>query len=398
MASVCMYFHVHQPYRVRKYKIFDIGSNSSYFDDSIDGRQSNIAVIKKVAQKCYLPTNALLLHLLEKYPEFHVSFSITGVILDQFMEYAPEVLISFQKLVKTGKVEIIGETYHHSLSFLFSKDEFKNQIKEHEKKIQIIFDTTPKVFRNTELIYNNDLANYISELGYTGILAEGADRILDWRSPNFIYNPPGNEKISILLKNYKLSDDIAFRFGEKSWSQWPLTAPKFAKWVNNINGNGNLVNLFMDYETFGEHQWESTGIFNFLESLPGEILSYKDNDFVTPSMAIKKYKSVGELDVPDFTSWADTERDLSAWMSNDIQKEASLKLYALRDKVIKSKDKKLINDWKKLTTSDHVYYMCTKWFNDGDVHKYFNPYDSPYEAFLYFMRVLSDLNRRVELI
>ncbi|QQG47544.1 MAG: glycoside hydrolase family 57 protein [Candidatus Woesebacteria bacterium] len=396
MASVCFYFQVHQPRRIKKYRIYDIGKNSSYFDDKSESNLNNRKIIKKVSEKCYLPTNKLILKLLKKYPKFCVSYSLSGVFLEQLEEYSKPTLKSFQKLVDTGRVELLSETYYHSLSFLYSRSEFVSQIELHKKKIKELFGVTPTVFRNTELIYNDDLGRFIEKIGYKGIITEGADHVLDWRSPNFVYKAAGSKDLKVLLKNYKLSDDIAFRFSSRSWSEWPLTSEKFAQWVSSINGNGQVVNLFMDYETFGEHQWEDTGIFKFLENLPSEILKHPDNDFVTPTDAIKRYKPIGDLSCPNFISWADVERDLSAWMSNDIQKDALRRVYELEKKVFLTNNAKLIEDWRRLTTSDHFYYMCTKWFNDGDVHKYFNPYDSPYDAFIYFMRVLTDLETRIE--
>lgn len=395
MSSVCFYFHVHQPRRVRKYRHFDIGNVEDYFNDDSDTSLNNEFIIKKVSQKCYLPTNKILLDLLNKHPEFRVSFSITGIIIEQFEEYAPETLESFIKLVDTGRVEIITETYYHSLSFLYSPKEFNKQISLQNRKIKEIFGVTPKVFRNTELIYNNDIAKEAEKMGYNGILTEGADHILDWRSPNFVYKPK-NGNIGMLLKNYKLSDDIAFRFSSRDWDDYPLTIPKFTAWINKVNGNGEVVNLFMDYETFGEHQWEDTGIFEFLYGLPEELLKHPDNDFVTPSEALERYNPVSELDIPDYISWADVERDLSAWRSNAMQHDAMTKIYSLEDKVLATKNKALIQDWRRMTASDHFYYMCTKWFADGDVHKYFSPYDSPYDAFRYYMNALNDLKLRVD--
>lgn len=390
MPSICFYFQVHQPYRLRKYSVFDLGNHSHYFDE-----EKNRTVLQKIVHKCYLPTNRILLSLLKKYPDFKISFSFSGVLLDQLEEYCPQALESFQELVATDKVEMLAETYYHSLAFLYSKNEFKDQVKLHGKKIKKLFDLKPKLLRNTELIYNNELAQTAKEMGYKGILIEGADKILDWRSPNFIYKPVGID-IPLLLKNYRLSDDIAFRFSERSWSEYPLTVDKYAQWINAINGNGITVNLFMDYETFGEHQWESTGIFEFLRHLPGKLRKHPDNTFKFPSEVIKEYKPVGELDVPHFVSWADTERDVSAWLGNGMQQAAINKLYKLEQKIKKSKNKQLLHDWRKLQISDHFYYMCTKWFNDGDVHKYFNPYDSPYEGFIYFMNAFNDIKQRVQ--
>ncbi len=386
MVSVCFYFQIHQPLRLRNYSVFEIGHHNSYFDE-----RKNEAIIKKVTHKCYLPTNRIILDLINKTKgKFKVAYSMTGIVLEQLEKYSPEVIDSFKALVDTGCVEILDETYYHTLSYLYSKEEFKEQIKLHNKKIKELFNFKPKVFRNTELVYNNEIAAFVEKIGYKGILAEGANHILDWRSPNFVYKPKGSTKIKLLLKNYRLSDDIAFRFSEKSWLEFPLTAPKYATWINAINGNGNVVNLFMDYETFGEHQWEDKGIFEFLQHLPFEILKHKDNDFVTPSEALDRYESVAELDFPYYVSWADIERDLSAWLGNKMQQEAIKEIYLLETAVKLSKNPTLVEEWRKLQTSDHFYYMCTKWFNDGDVHKYFNPYDSPYEAFIAYMNILND--------
>ncbi len=396
MSAVCLYFQVHQPRRVRRYRVFDIGHNHSYFDDSSDSNLNNQKILLKVAHKCYLPTNEILLSLLKQYPEFRISFSFSGIFLEQLQEYSPETLSSFQRLVSTGRAEVLEETYYHSLSFLYSRSEFDSQVKLHKNLVRKLFKVTPRIFRNTELIYNNELAAHIENLGYSGILAEGADRILDWRSPNFLYSPEGTKKIKLFLKNYRLSDDIAFRFSDKSWSEHPLAAPKFAKWIEAVNGNGDLVNLFMDYETFGEHQWADTGIFEFLKELPKEILSTRDGGFVTPSEALKLFPSRGTISVDHFISWADVERDLTAWLGNPIQDDAASRLYALESAILESRDVSLVSDWRRLQTSDHFYYMCTKWFADGDVHKYFNPYESPYEAFISFMNVLADLRLRLE--
>jgi len=396
MASICFYFQVHQPYRIKKYRIFDVGHDHNYFNDHSDRDINNEKILHKVARKCYLPANKLLLELLNKHPEFKIAYSFSGVFLEQLETFSPETLKSFQKLVKTGRVEVLDETYYHSLAFLYSKKEFVRQVELHRAKVKKLFGVTPKVFRNTELVYNNELAKFAEGMGYQAILAEGADHILGWKSPNFLYRAPNARKIKTLLKNYRLSDDIAFRFSSKSWSEWPLTAEKFARWIDAVNGNGQVVNLFMDYETFGEHQWEDTGIFDFMRALPGELLKHPDNDLVTPSEAAKRYDAVGEFDAHSFISWADIERDLSAWLSNSMQNEAIGNLYALEKEVLASKDKSIVDDWSKLQTSDHFYYMCTKWFSDGDVHKYFNPYDTPYEAFIAYNNVLHDLRYRIE--
>jgi alpha-amylase len=389
MASVCFYFQVHQPYRLRHYTIFD--NDRNYFDD-----YKNAQVCRKVAGKCYLPANQLMLDLIRRHEgRFKVSYSITGVVLEQFRQYAPEVLASFQELAETGCVEFLAETYYHSLSFLFSPREFAAQIAAHQQTIQNLFDQTPRIFRNTELVYNNALAAAIEQIGgFDAVLAEGADHILGWRSPNFVYRPPNTRNLKLLLKNYRLSDDVAFRFSNRGWREWPLRAEKFGQWINAVNGNGYTVNLFVDYETFGEHQWEDTGIFEFLRHLPGEILKNPDNNFKTPGEVANAYEAADVVDVPHLVSWADTERDLSAWLGNPMQHNAIHELYHLEDAVLAAGDPDLLADWRKLQTSDHFYYMCTKWFADGDVHKYFNPYDSPYDSYINFMNILDHLRSR----
>lgn len=395
MLTVCPYFHVHQPYRVKRYRVFDIGNDNQYFNDTSEGDLNNRFIIEKVADKSYRPMNAVLAGLLEKHPEFKFALSFSGTVLDQFEAYAPDVLESFQKLVATGRVEILADTYHHSLSFFYSPAEFERQVAQHAKKIKDLFDYTPRVFRNTELSYRNDLAKWCEDHGYLGIMAEGWDPVLGWRSPNHLYNPVGCKKIKVLLKNYKLSDDVAFRFGNQGWSSWPLSADTYTEWINDHHGDGNTINLFMDYETFGEHQWEDTGIFDFIKALPEKLLVRGDTSFKTPSETVESYNAVGEIDVPDILTWADTDRDLTAWTGNDIQKDAIAAIYGMEDDVIKTKNSDLIETWRKLQTSDHFYYMCTKWSNDGDVHAYFSPYQSPYDAYVAFMNALSDLQLRV---
>ena len=391
MVSTCFYFQVHQPFRLSKCSIFDIGSNKNHFDD-----HKNQEIMQRVANKCYLPANKLLLELIRKTDgKFKVSFSITGTAIEQFENKFPEVLESFMDLADTGNVEFLSETYHHSLSFIYSKPEFRKQVLRHKTLIRRYFKQSPKVLRNTELIYNNDLAAIAEKLGYKGVIIEGADQILAGRNPNFLYNAK-NSGIKLLLKNYKLSDDIAFRFSERSWNEWPLTAGKFASWMNNVNGDGNIINLFMDYETLGEHQWRDSGIFNFIEHLPQEILKNPDNDFVTPSEAISRYNTCGEIDSRELFSWADMERDTSAWLGNKMQLSAIKELYSLEKQVMKSNNSEIIELWRKLQTSDHFYYMCTKYFADGDVHKYFNHYDTPYDAFVTYMNVLNDLKLRLK--
>ena len=395
MASVCIYLQIHQPYRVKQYRVFDIGNDPHYFNSAGEGNLNNEWVLRKVAEKSYLPTLRLLSRLLEKHPEFRFSVSVSGVALEQMASAAPEAILLLQKVVATGRVEVLSETYYHSLAFFYSRDEFERQIAMHRAAIKKIFNIKPRVFRNTELSYRNDLAQWAEDAGYDGILAEGWDAVLGWRSPNFVYRPKGTQHIRLLMKNYKLSDDIAFRFSSRDWAGWPLTADVFASWVSAHNGNAETINLFMDFETFGEHQWESTGIFNFLERLPGEILKNPDNDFKTPSEVIASYPIRDEVDVPHVLTWADTDRDLTAWVGNSMQRAAIEGVYALEKRVLASGDESLIASWRKLQTSDHFYYMCTKWFSDGDVHAYFSPYESPYDAFISYSNALSDLRIRL---
>jgi alpha-amylase len=393
--AIVLYLHVHQPYRIRHYTIFDAGVHHDYFNDQTPHKDTNNEfIIHKVAEKSYIPTNRKLLELLERHPEFKLSMSITGTILEQFEQWSPDTLKSFQDLVATGRVEIVAETYHHSLAFFYSRSEFEAQVNMHREKIQQLFGQTPQVFRNTELAYNNDLAFWADQAGYKGILAEGWDPVLGWRSPNFVYQPTYTDNIKLLMKNYKLSDDVAFRFGDKNWAEWPLTADKFTHWLNET-GDATNFNLFMDYETFGEHQWHDTGIFDFLNHLPEQWLKTEGNSFMTVSEVCDANEPKDRVDMPYTVTWADTERDLTAWLGNPMQHQAIIALYDMQDKVLNSGDDTLIADWRKLTTSDHFYYMCTKWFSDGDVHAYFSPYDTPYEAFINFMNAYHDMRYRL---
>jgi alpha-amylase len=395
MLTVCPYFHVHQPHRIKRYRVFDIGKDNEYFNASDQTDLNNARILHKVAHKSYLPTTRILKDLLHTYPEFRFALSFSGTVLEQFEQYAPEVLSQFQSLVHTGRVEIVADTYYHSLAFFYSRTEFERQVAAHKEKIEKLFGYTPRVFRNTELSYTNTLAQWCEDNGYLGIMAEGWDPVLGWRSPNYVYQPVGCSKIKVLLKNYKLSDDIAFRFGNRGWESWPLTTDTYSQWIHAHHGDGQTINLFMDFETFGEHQWEDTGIFNFLSALPGALLQRGDTSFKTPTETILAYPSVGTIDVPHILTWADTDRDLTAWTGNDIQKDALNTIYRMEMDVLQTKRADLIETWRKLQTSDHFYYMCTKWFNDGDVHAYFSPYESPYDAYIAFMNAISDLQLRV---
>jgi len=391
MKSICFYFQVHQPFRLKQYRFFDIGRNHNYFDDI-----QNAWICRRVADKCYLPTNKLMLDLINEHKgNFKISYSISGVALDQFERFTPEVIDSFKALAQTGCVEFLSETYSHSLSSLKSKREFKDQVKIHSKKIEHLFGQKPKVFRNTELIYSDNIGEMVEELGFKAQITEGAKHILGWRSPNYAYSHANKDNnLKLLLKNFQLSDDIAFRFSQSSWQGYPLTAEKYVDWLNNIE-NPDCINLFMDYETFGEHQWKETGIFEFLKYLPSRVFSHSDYTFNTPTELAKALNPVDKIYVPSPISWADEERDLTAWLGNDLQDDAFDQIYELEEKVRKVDDLNFWIDWRYLQTSDHFYYMCTKWFSDGDVHKYFNHYDSPYEAYMNYVNVLSDLRLRL---
>lgn len=416
MASVVFVFQVHQPYRLRRYSVFD--SDPFYFDDSANGQ-----ICQRVAEKCYRPMTRLLLEQVRAHGgRFRVAFSITGTAMEQLAEYAPDVLVLLRELAQTGCCEFLGETSHHSLSFVYSPAEFARQVNLHARLIEEHFGQRPTVFRNTELIYGNDVARAIGGvkggLGtptYAGVLCEGVDHLLGPRSPGFVYRPPGGARagggaggLGLLLRNSRLSDDIGFRFGNRGWAQWPLTAEKYAYSIAQISPEGQLCNIFLDYETFGEHQWADTGIFRFMAGLPGTLLEarFGNNDFLTPSEALRRYQPSGEYDVPGLTSWADTERDLSPWAGNAMQANALGEIYRLEPLVMSRLDSAgsgqeralaegMVRDWRRLTTSDHFYYMSTKGFADGDVHKYFSPYDSPYDAYINFMNVLDNLRVRV---
>ena len=390
--SICLYFQVHQPCRLRLYRFFDIGKDSHYYDDF-----ANRTILRRVAQKCYLPMNALILELIEANKgAFKVAFSISGSVLEQFDRYAPEVIESFRKLAQTGCVEFLSETYYHSLASLASPIEFKNQVLKHRAAIEHYFGVTPKAFRNTELIYSDAIGEMVYDMGFKTMLTEGAKHVLGWKSPNFVYSGAQAPNLKLLLKNSSLSDDIAFRFSDRGWSDWPLTGEKYLSWIKNAAQNEEIVNLFMDYETFGEHQKAASGIFDFMRYFPETVLNDGEFEFVTPTQAAKKHRPVGDLDVMDPISWADEERDVTAWLGNELQNDAFNKLNEQAEKLALLNDEALWSDFGHLQESDHFYYMCTKFFSDGAVHKYFNPYDTPYEAFINYMNVLSDFILRVD--
>ena len=385
--SICLYFQVHQPTRLRLYRFFDIGKDSHYYDDF-----ANRTILRRVAQKCYLPMNQQMLELINKNKgKFKIAYSISGSALEQFQRFCPEVIASFKALAETGKVEFLAETYYHSLASLASESEFRAQVEKHAAKIEELFGVKPTAFRNTELIYSNGIGEMVYDMGYKTMLTEGARHIMGWRSPNYVYTGETQPKLKLLLRNYTLSDDIAFRF-----SQNKVTAEQYVGWLKDNAKEGDIVNLFMDYETFGEHQGAESGIFDFMRELPAAVIKDGTFSFVTPSEATKKYKAVSDNAVDDPISWADEERDLTAWLGNELQNEAFKKVYAMTEKLSIVNDPELWEDFGHLQESDHFYYMCTKFFSDGEVHKYFNPYDTPYEAFINYMNVISDFQIRLD--
>ena len=385
--SICLYFQVHQPTRLRLYRFFDIGKDSHYYDDF-----ANRTILRRVAQKCYLPMNRLMLELIDKNKgKFKIAYSISGSALEQFQRFCPEVIASFKALADTGKVEFLAETYYHSLASLASESEFRVQVEKHAAKIEELFGVKPTAFRNTELIYSNGIGEMVYDMGYKTMLTEGARHIMGWQSPNYVYTGETQPKLKLLLRNYTLSDDIAFRF-----SQNKVTAEQYVGWLKDNAKEGDIVNLFMDYETFGEHQGAESGIFDFMRELPAAVIKDGTFNFVTPSEATKKYKAVSDIAVDDPISWADEERDLTAWLGNELQNEAFKKVYAMTEKLSIVNDPELWDDFGHLQESDHFYYMCTKFFSDGEVHKYFNPYDTPYEAFINYMNVISDFQIRLD--
>ena len=385
--SICFYFQVHQPYRLRTYRFFEIGKKHYYYDDF-----NNRMYMRRVAEKCYLPMNELLMRQFEKFGDkVKVAFSFSGVVIEQMQQYAPDVLESFQKLVATGNVEVLSETYAHSLASLTNPDEFKRQVLAHKKLMKETFGVTPKTFRNTELIYSDEIGAAVADMGYSLMLTEGAKHLLGWKSPNYMYANAINPKLKVLLRNFKFSDEIAFRFVQDSF-----TADDFVSWLNQIPDDEEVVNVFMDYETFGEHQSSTTGIFDFMERLPEAILSNSGFSFATPHELEKTLQPVCAVNAPSPLSWSDEERDLTAWLGNPLQDDAFKSLYDLSNKVKRIKDEELHQDWNYLQTSDNFYYMCTKWLSDGVVHKYFNHYPSPYDAYVNYMNVLTDFADRVD--
>ncbi|MFI3318319.1 MAG: glycoside hydrolase family 57 protein [Rikenellaceae bacterium] len=392
MKTICLYFQVHQPWRLKTYRFFNMGTDHNYLDDLL-----NRSIMQKVARECYLPMNAILLNLIKSTNgKFRCAFSITGIAIEQFRAHAPEVLESFRALAETGSVEFLAETYSHSLSSLVSEEEFAKEVKLHSATIKKEFGVKTTAFRNTELIYSDQIGEMVAKMGFKTMLAEGAKHVLGWKSPNYVYTNALNQKLRLLMRNYKFSDDIAFRFSNQGWDQYPLTAEKYVGWLLSEESAGDVINLFMDYETFGEHQKASTGIFEFMKAFPVKALESGQLQFATPTEAAKKCPPVSVLYCPHVMSWADEERDITAWIGNELQNEAFAKLYAVRDKVIALNDANYNHVWRFMQTSDHFYYMATKWLSDGDVHSYFNPYDSAYDAFINYMNALADFEIEID--
>lgn len=389
--AICFYFQVHQPFRLKRYRFFDLGHDHYYYDD-----YSNESIMRKVAGKCYIPANNIILDLIQKHKgKFKVTFSLSGLAINQFRLYAPEVLDSFRKLADTGMVEFLCETNSHSLASLKSRSEFERQVMNHKEMLKEFLGYEATSFRNTELIYSDAIGSWVADMGFKSILTEGAKHVLGWKSPNYLYCNAINPRLKVLLRNFVLSDDIAFRFSNRDWNSWPLTADKYASWINKLAPKSELLNIFLDYETFGEHNWKESGIFDFLQHMPGAILKKTPFKFMTPTEIADTLQPVSAISVPSPISWADEERDITAWHGNELQVAALEKLYSLAGKVNKCEDKQVKKDWEYLQSSDHFYYMATKFFSDGAVHAYFNPYETPYDAFMNYMNVLSDFEIRL---
>lgn len=391
MTAICFYFQIHQPFRLKNYRFFDIGNDHYYYDDF-----ANDDIITRIAHRSYLPANEMLLDIIkENGKKFKVAFSISGTALEQLEQYVPEFIDSMKELAATGCVEFLSETYAHSLASLEDPEEFIAQVKAHDEKIYQLFGLKPKVFRNTELIYSDDIAAMVASMGFKGAITDGAKHILGWKSPNYLYNAASAPKLKLLLKNSKLSDDISFRFSNHEWESYPLTADKYTDWIASLPQEEQLVNLFMNYETFGELQPQQSGIFEFMKALP-RFAADRNIQFWSPSEVISKLKPVSELCVPTPISWADEARDTSAWLGNTLQQEAVKKLYSIGERVRLCQDKRIKLDWNYLQASDHFFYMSTKHSSDGNVHSHYSPYGSPYTAFTNYMNVLSDFMIRVE--
>ena len=391
--SICIYFQIHHPERLRKYQFFDIGKKHNYFDN-----YANRSELEDLAENCYLPANALLLDLIKKYEgKFKVAFSISGSAIDQLEMHTPEVIRSFQELAQTGQVEFLAETYSHSLASLSEDtDEFELQVKRHSAAIKELFGKKPVTFRNTSLIYSDKIGKRVADLGFKTMLTDGAKHVLGWKSPNFIYKNALDENLNLLLKNSKLSDDIAIRFSDRNWSEYPPTSEKYADWVSHSLQDTEVLNLFMNYEVIGHYNRAESGIFDFLRYFIQQIAENPNYQFLLPKEVTKKHTAKDILPVPYPISWTDEERDITSWLGNELQKEAFTELFKIQPLVKKKKNAELNEDYSRLQASEHFYFMRTKLFSGADYHKYILPYESPYEAFINYMNVLSDFIERVK--
>lgn len=389
--TLCFYFQIHLPFQLRRYRFFDIGNSHQYYDEF---NMRNY--LSKIVEQSYLPMNKVLLDIIKEYGnKFKVAFSITGETIEQLEKYAPHVLDSFKELAATGSVEFICETYSHSLAFLKDEKELERQLKKQAETIEKYFDQKPKTARLTGLMYSDLIGERVAKLGFKAIVTEGAKHVLGWKSPNYVYSNANNPDLNVLLRNFHLSDDIAYRFSDRSWSEWPVTSEKFVNWLDKVDEKEEVVNLFMDYITFGNRHPRSTGIFEFMRYLPKEIFKHDKFEFLTPSEVIKKHKAVGPVHVPYPISWSEEERDLSVWLGNDLQHDAFTSLCDLGEKIRFVNDQELTQDWERLQDSDHYYYMCTKWMSDASSRRFNSVYSSPYDAYINYMNVLSDLISRV---
>ena len=391
--SICIYFQIHHPERLRKYQFFDIGKKHNYFDN-----YANRSELEDLAENCYLPANALLLDIIKKYEgKFKVAFSISGSAIDQLEMHTPEVIRSFQELAQTGQVEFLAETYSHSLASLSEDtDEFELQVKRHSAAIKELFGKKPVTFRNTSLIYSDKIGKRVADLGFKTMLTDGAKHVLGWKSPNFVYKNALDENLNLLLKNSKLSDDIAIRFSDRNWSEYPLTSEKYVDWVSHSLQDTEVLNLFMNYEVIGHYNRAESGIFDFLRYFIQQIAENPNYQFLLPKEVTKKHTAKDILPVPYPISWTDEERDITSWLGNELQKEAFTELFKIQPLVKKKKNAELNEDYSRLQASEHFYFMRTKLFSGADYHKYILPYESPYEAFINYMNVLSDFIERVK--
>ena len=388
MKTICFYFQVHLPMQLKRYRFFEIGSDHYYYDDF-----ANEANVQRVANNSFLPSNRLILDMIRSsHGKFKVSFSISGIALELFEQYAPEVIDSFKELAATGSVEFIAETYAHSLASIFDPEEFVLQAKQQSDTLFELFGVRPTVFRNTEMIYSDEIGQMIHELGYNTILTEGSKHVLGWKSPNFLYGHSYIPQVKILTRNMKLSDDIAYRFSDWSWSEFPLTAEKLMGWIKNSDESEKIFSMFMGYQSFGDRQKPESGIFEFLKALPYQALANRIS-FSTPSEIAKKFNPISPISVPYPQSWIGEEKDLSSWTGNDLQTEALQKLYQVGERVRLCSDRSLKHDCLCLQSSDHFQYMTTKPWNSFAIYP---NYDSPYDAFTNYMNILADFIDRVK--